>query len=87
MSKPRSCKKSQANEKQDKEWYDLVNNVDPEMKSYFHKMLARIYLLILPNNFTLLPKLDGFNGYNLIQKNLVNFSFVPNVESMQLCKI
>ena len=73
MTKARTCQKSQGNEK----WYDLVINAGPEMESYFHKILACSYSRILPNNFTLLPKLDCSNGFILIQKMNGKYFFCP----------
>ena len=77
MSKSRRCKESQTNtnQSQEKQWYDMVVEAGPEMEEYFHKILACKYARILPNDCTLLPKLEGSNGFLLVQKLHRKFFF------------
>ena len=77
MSKSRRCKESQTNKSQEKQWYDMVVDAGPDMEEYFHKILACQYARILPNDCTLLPKLEGSNGFILIEKLHSKFFFCP----------
>ena len=55
----------------------MVVEAGPEMEEYFHKILACKYARILPNDCTLLPKLEGSNGFLLVQKLHRKFFFCP----------
>ena len=55
----------------------MVVDAGPDMEKYLHKILACQYAQILPNDFTLLPKLEGSNGFILVDKLHSKFFFFP----------
>ena len=77
MSKSRRCKESQTKKSQEEQWYDMVVAAGPDMEEYFHKILACQYARILPNDCTLLPKLEGSNRFILVEKLHSKLFFCP----------
>ena len=75
----RRCKESQTNKKQsqEKQWYGIEVDAGPDMEENFHKILACKYAQMLPNNCTLLAKLEYSNRFILVKICYSKFFFCP----------